>query len=76
MSSHDAPDCPICGAHTDYCHLETPVGVSIDCRDLKLREPLNAEWIASMRDAIREVGKNASDTTIIAAIKNATEGTP
>lgn len=37
MSSHDATDCPICGAHTDYCHLETASGISIDCRDLQLR---------------------------------------
>ena len=58
MSSHDAPDCPICGAHTDYCHLETPVGVSIDCRDLQLRNPQDAEWIASMRDANATEGES------------------
>ena len=43
MSSYNAPDCPICGAHTDYCTLETASGITIDCRDLKLRNP---DWLS------------------------------
>ena len=44
MSSYGASDCPICGAHTDYCSLDTPTGISIDCRDLKLRDPSMLQW--------------------------------
>lgn len=52
MSSHNADDCPICGAHSDYCHLETPVGVSIDCRNLKLRNPEDLEWNIELAKSI------------------------
>ena len=45
MSINGAPDCPICGAASDYCTLETPVGVSIDCRDLKLKREKDTTWI-------------------------------
>lgn len=35
MSMYGAPDCPLCGAHSDYCELEVGVhGVRMDCRNL------------------------------------------
>lgn len=48
MSSYGAPDCPICGAHADYCTLTTATGVDVDCRFLELRDPRDAEWIQMM----------------------------
>lgn len=55
MSSYGAPDCAICGAHTDYCHLTTATGISIDCRNLMLRNPADLKWnieqAKEMRDA-------------------------
>ncbi len=45
MSINGAGECPICGAHSDYCHLATPVGVSIDCRDLTLKREKDTTWI-------------------------------
>ncbi len=52
MSSHDAPDCPICGAHSDYCHLETASCISIDCRNLMLRNPEDLAWNIELAKAI------------------------
>ena len=54
MSSYGAPDCPLCGAHTNYCHLETPTGISIDCRRLKLRDESEVEWNIELAKALRE----------------------
>jgi hypothetical protein len=39
MSIEGAPDCGICGAHGDYCHLTTASGIEIDCRNLQLKNP-------------------------------------
>jgi hypothetical protein len=59
MSINGAPDCPICGAASDYCHLETASGISIDCRDLQLRNEhdlaFNIELAKAMRDNDEEL---------------------
>ncbi len=52
VSSYGAPDCPICGAHSDYCHLETASGITIDCRDLQLRDPDDLERNIALAKAI------------------------
>ena len=48
MSSYNAGPCGICGAESDYCHLETAAGPSIDCRDLQLKYPDDIDRITQM----------------------------
>jgi hypothetical protein len=54
VSSYGAPDCEICGAHTDYCHLETASGISIDCRDLQLKNMADLAWNIELAKSLRE----------------------
>jgi hypothetical protein len=44
VSGYGHPDCSICGAHTDYCTLTTASGISIDCRDLQLKNMADLAW--------------------------------
>lgn len=67
MSSYGAPDCPICGAASDYCTLETASGITIDCRNLELRDPTDLEWNIKLAADLRSMLRNT---------KHATEGNP
>lgn len=46
--------CGICGAHGDYCMLETPTMLTIDCRQLQLKNPDDLEGNIQMAANIRE----------------------
>lgn len=56
MSMNGAPDCPICGAHSDYCTLTTATGVLVDCRALTLRNPDDLEAHRSIATMLTEEG--------------------
>jgi hypothetical protein len=54
MSMQGAPACEICGAHSDYCTLETAMGTRVDCRDLRLQSTDNAD-VERLRAEIAEL---------------------
>lgn len=63
MSSYGAPDCPICGAHTDYCTLTTATNIEIDCRELQLRDPDDLAWNTELAKSVSEALRNEEPTT-------------
>lgn len=54
MSMYGAGECQLCGAWSDYCTLETPTGVSIDCRNLRLADDMPEDWYRKLAREIRE----------------------
>jgi hypothetical protein len=53
MSEHGQV-CGICGAHGDYCQLEAASGLSIDCRQLQLKNPDDLQGNIEMAQSLRE----------------------
>jgi len=60
VSSYGAPDCAICGAHTDYCTLTTATGIDIDCRDLMLRNQADLAWNIELAKSMRDQSNHAT----------------
>lgn len=50
MSIEGSGQCGICGAWSDYCLLETPTGIDIDCRRLMLRDESHRELYAELAE--------------------------
>jgi hypothetical protein len=83
MSMHGAPDCGICGAASDYCHLTTATGIQIDCRDLQLKNPTDLVWNIELARELRSDhtshGEQSHDLQVcghpVAAIYSSDEGT-
>jgi hypothetical protein len=83
VSSYGAPDCEICGAHTDYCHLETASGISIDCRDLQLKNMADLAWNIELAKSLHsdhtDTGERSHDLQVcghpVEAIYSSDEGT-
>jgi hypothetical protein len=55
VSMYGAPPCGICGAHSDYCTLDTASGIQIDCRDLQLKNPDDLAWNIELARELRSV---------------------
>jgi hypothetical protein len=71
MSIEGAPDCGICGAHGDYCHLATASGIEIDCRNLQLKNPDDLAFNIGLAGELRSGCEAQHDESMNPVFKSA-----